>query len=163
MTVRALQRGDRPFIERLLHETQVFTEAEIACALELIDIYLNNPGQRDYNLFCAVEQDERPQAYVCFGPTPLTDAVWDLYWIAVSPEKQKQGIGKLLLNFVETHVRAQTGRRLIIETSSLPRYEPTRIFYARHGYRELARIADFYAIGDDRIIYGKDFLSSKKD
>jgi ribosomal protein S18 acetylase RimI-like enzyme len=161
MTVRALQRGDRPFIERLLHETQVFTEAEIACALELIDIYLNAANQRDYLLFCAVDHEDHVFGYVCFGPTPLTDAVWDLYWIAVSPEKQKRGIGKLLLSFVETHVRAQTGRRLIIETSSLPRYEPTRIFYERHGYRELARIADFYAIGDDRIIYGKDFSPSK--
>ena len=163
MIVRALQRGDRPFIERLLHETQVFTDAEIACALELIDVYLNVAEQHDYNLFCAVEPDDRPQAYVCFGPTPLTDAVWDLYWIAVSPEKQKHGIGRLLLSFVETHVREQAGRRLIIETSSLPRYEPTRIFYERYSYRELARIPDFYAIGDDRVIYGKDFLPSKKD
>jgi ribosomal protein S18 acetylase RimI-like enzyme len=162
MTVRPLRRGDRPFVERLLHETQVFTKAEIDCALELIDVYLNVAGQRDYLLFCAVDDKDRVQGYVCFGPTPLTDALWDLYWIAVAPELQKRGIGALLLKFVEAHVREQAGRRLVIETSSLPRYEATRVFYEHHGYRELARIADFYAIGDDRVIFGKDFSSSKK-
>lgn len=161
MTVRALRRDDRPCIERLLHETQVFTDAEIACALELVDVSLSVTGQCDYLLFCAVDDRDQPQGYVCFGPTPLTDAVWDLYWIAVAPAWQHRGIGKMLLQFVEAQVHEQAGRRLIIETSSLPRYAPTRNFYQRHGYTELARIADFYAVGDDRIIYGKDFPASK--
>lgn len=162
MTVRPLQRGDRPFVERLLHDTKVFTDAEITCALELIDVYLNVAGQRDYHLFCAVDESDRVQGYVCFGPTPLTDALWDLYWIAVAPSQQKRGIGVLLLEFVETQVRERAGRRLVIETSSLPRYQPTRAFYDRHGYPVLARIADFYAVGDDRVIFGKDFSTLKK-
>jgi len=161
MTVRALRRDDRPFVEQLLRETRVFTEAEIDCALELIDVYLNVAGQRDYMLFSAVDDADRVLGYVCFGPTPLTDAVWDLYWIAVKPDRHQRGIGTLLLKFVETEVRKQAGRRLIIETSSLPRYAPTRAFYVHHDYHELARIADFYAMGDDRIIYGKDFSPSK--
>lgn len=157
MRVRAMRRDDRPCIERLLHETQVFTPAEISIALELIDIYLNVAGQRDYLLSCAVDDSDQPLGYVCFGPTPLTDAAWDLYWIAVARAYQRQGVGNLLLQFVEAQVGEKAGRRLIIETSSLPRYLPTRNFYLRHGYKELARIADFYAVGDDRIIYGKDF------
>jgi ribosomal protein S18 acetylase RimI-like enzyme len=162
MTVRPLQRGDRPFVERLLHDTNVFNEAEIVCALELIDITFNVAEQRDYHVFCAVDDKDRVQGYVCFGPTPLTDALWDLYWIAVAPDQQKRGIGALLLKFVESYVRERAGRRLVIETSSLPRYEPTRAFYDRHGYAVLARIADFYAIGDDRVIFGKDFSPLKK-
>jgi ribosomal protein S18 acetylase RimI-like enzyme len=162
MNIRALRRDDRPCIERLLHDTQVFTDAEIACALELIDVYLNVSGQRDYLLACAVDDADVAQGYVCYGPTPLTDAVWDLYWIAVAPARQRHGVGKLLLGYVEAQMHEHAGRRLMIETSSLPRYLPTRNFYLRHGYSELARIADFYAIGDDRIIYGKDFPLSKK-
>jgi ribosomal protein S18 acetylase RimI-like enzyme len=148
----------------LLRETQVFTDAEIAIALELIDIYLNVPTQRDYQLYVAADEHDAAQGYVCFGPTPLTDAMWDLYWIAVAPSHHRQGIGTILLRFVEAQVRdaGVAARRLIIETSSLPRYDPTRRFYQRHGYVELARIPDFYAIGDDRIIYAKDFTQAKK-
>jgi len=164
MRVRALRPDDRPCIEQLLRETQVFTEAEIAIALELIDIYLNVPGQRDYQLYVAADEQDVAQGYVCFGPTPLTDALWDLYWIAVAPARHHQGIGTKLLHFVEAQVRdpGVAGRRLLIETSSLPRYDPTRQFYLRHGYVELTRIPDFYAIGDDRIIYAKDFFPPKK-
>jgi len=162
MRLRALRPDDRPCIERLLRETQVFTEAEVAIALELIDIYLNVPTQRDYQLYVAADDTDVAQGYVCFGPTPLTDALWDLYWIAVTPTRHHQGIGTELLHFVEAQVRERAGRRLIIETSSLPRYLPTRNFYLRHGYSELARLPDFYAIGDDRIIYAKDFFPPKK-
>lgn len=162
MTVRAVRRDDRPSIERLLHETRNFTAAEIACALELVDVYLNDANQRDYITFCAVDDHDEPRGYVCFGPTPLTDAVWDLYWLAVAPAWQQRGIGKRLLLFVEAQVRdpARAGRRLIIETSSLPRYAQARSFYQRHGFIELARIDDFYTVGDARIIYGKDFPAS---
>lgn len=159
MIVRALRRDDRPCIERLLHDTQIFTAAEIACALELVDVYLNHAGQRDYLIFCATDERDEALGFVCYGPTPLTDAVWDLYWLAVAPAWQQRGIGKMLLQFVEAQVGdpARAGRRLIIETSSLPRYAQARNFYERQGFVELARIEDFYAVGDARIIYGKDF------
>jgi ribosomal protein S18 acetylase RimI-like enzyme len=51
-------------------------------------------------------------------------------------------------------------RLLLIETSSQPRYEPTRGFYERHGYREVARVPEFYAVGDDRVIFAKRIHSS---
>jgi hypothetical protein len=41
---------------------------------------------------------------------------------------------------------------LLVETSSRPDYENTRAFYARCGYIEAARIKDFYAPADDRIM-----------
>jgi hypothetical protein len=46
---------------------------------------------------------------------------------------------------------------LIVETSSRSDYTATRAFYERRGYREAARVRDFYAPGDDRIIFVKRF------
>jgi hypothetical protein len=43
----------------------------------------------------------------------------------------------------------------MVETSSQPKYERTRSFYLRLGYREVSRIPDFYKPGDDRISYVK--------
>jgi hypothetical protein len=48
-----------------------------------------------------------------------------------------------------------SGRLIIAETSSLPRYQRTRDFYVRRGYTELAKIVDYYRPGDDLVVYGK--------
>jgi len=34
-------------------------------------------------------------------------------------------------------------------------YAPTRAFYERRGYAAVARIPDFYAPGDDQVVYTK--------
>jgi ribosomal protein S18 acetylase RimI-like enzyme len=133
---------------------------EVQCALELIDVYLNNAEQKDYILACAVDESDQPRGYVCYGPTPLTIGTYDLYWIAVDPAWHGRGVGGRLMEFVEQAIcrptfSAASGRLLVIETSSLPRYEAARRLYQRHHYREVARIADFYAEGDDRVIYAK--------
>lgn len=145
-----------------MRQTQVFLEMEVQCALELIDVYLNNANQKDYILACAVDESDQPRGYVCYGPTPLTAGTYDLYWIAVDPASHGRGVGSLLMEYVERQVSdaassAAPARLLIIETSSLPRYEAARRLYARHHYREVARIPDFYADGDDRVIYAKRF------
>ena len=37
-----------------------------------------------------------------------------------------------------------------------PPYAPTRGFYLRCGYYQAALLKDFYAPGDDKVIYAKD-------
>ncbi|MCG3155606.1 MAG: hypothetical protein DKINENOH_02213 [bacterium] len=155
VAIRALQRDDRPSISRILHDTGNFTAAEIAVALELVDIYLNQPQQKDYLLHCALAPDDGVIGYVCFGPTPMTEGTWDLYWIAVAPPYQGSGIGRALTEFVENYVISRHGRQLFIETSSQAKYQPTRQFYLRRNYQEIARLPDFYTVGDDRVIYRK--------
>ena len=142
---------------RLLHETGMFTDEEILVAEELIDLYLNLPGQKDYIVDVLEEDSGRVVGYATWGPAPLTDGTYDLYWIAVSPEAQGKGYGKMLLHRVEKKIEEEKGRALIIETSSQPRYESTRQFYLKQQYQEVARIADFYRANDDRIIYAKFF------
>jgi hypothetical protein len=56
---------------------------------------------------------------------------------------------------VERRLAQADARLVIIETSSQPLYEPTRAFYLRKGYAEVARVPDFYADGDDRVIFAK--------
>jgi ribosomal protein S18 acetylase RimI-like enzyme len=56
-------------------------------------------------------------------------------------------------------VRAMGGRQVVAETSSRPSYDGTRIFYRRRGYREAARIPDYYRPGDDLVVFTKRILS----
>lgn len=165
VAIRPLRRDDRASIQRILCETKVFLEAEVLCALELIDVYLNNSAQKDYWLACAVDATDQPVGYVCYGPTPMTAGTYDLYWIAVDPARHGHGAGSLLIEYVEQQVchpermscTAEPARLVVIETSSLPRYESARRLYRRHHYDEVARIPDFYADGDDRVLYTKRF------
>ncbi|MCX6045304.1 MAG: N-acetyltransferase [Chloroflexi bacterium] len=96
-----------------------------------------------------------PVGMVYFSLNPMSDRTWDLWMIAVAPERQDQGIGSELVRFTEAYIRASGGRLLLIDTSSLPKYDATRAFYSKHGYDEVARIPDFYTDGDSKVIYAK--------
>ena len=157
--IRKMISQDRIFILDMLAETKMFKPAEIDVAMELVDIFLTNEKQKDYNIYVAEDKDQKAIGYVCYGPTPATEGTFDLYWIVVSPENQHQGIGKNLLNFTENQVLKQNGRQIIIETSSQPKYKPTRQFYLNNNYLIEARIKDFYRSGDDRLIFVKRLIS----
>lgn len=151
---RDLQAADREPIARILRETGVFREEEVAVGLELVDESLNPGPTTDYRWIVA-ERAGRVAGFACFGPVPLTDASFDLYWIAVDPEARGAGIAAMMDEAACLEARRLGGRWLLAETSSLPAYEPARRFYLRRGYSLLARIPDFYRVGDDRLTFGK--------
>ena len=153
-TIRGLQNTDVAAIRSILEGTDVFSVDEVAVAVELMEIFLNDPTQKDYHIFTAVEAEEII-GYVCVGPTPLTSGTYDLYWIAVKGLHQSHGIGSQLLEFTERFVQSQGGRLLIAETSSRPQYDKTRAFYVNHCFSEISRIKDYYSPRDDLVIYGK--------
>ena len=157
-TVRPLRAQDREALRTLLIATEMFTEAEVSIALELIDIVLGSGEQRDYIINVA-EEEGNVLGYYCIGPTPATQGTFDLYWIAVTPGEHGRGIGTALTAHAENLVRSLGGRLLIAETSSQPRYEKTRRFYLRLGFDEVARIPGYYRPDDDLVVYGKYFRS----
>ena len=153
--IRKLVAGDREAIARINRDVGNFNPAEMACALELVDIYLDDPGQPDYNFVVVQGTTEEVWAYACWGPTPMTRGTYDLYWIATDPGIQGTGVGRALMKYVEDKVREEHGRLLILETSSKESYDKTVGFYRRLGYEEASRIRDFYDAGDDKLIFVK--------
>src|SRR5207247_4454148 len=101
------------------------------------------------------ERDGRQIGFAYYAPAAMTDRTWYLYWIAVEKTIQVQGIGTALLRAAEEDIRRHQGRLLLIETSSLPHYEPTRRFYLKHGYDQAAVLGDYYADGDDMVVFRK--------
>lgn len=85
----------------------------------------------------------------------MTDRTWNLQLIAIHPNHQGQGRGAKLLGYVEQALMMHGGRMLLVETSGLPDFERTRRFYVKCGYEEEARIRDFYATGDDKVVFRK--------
>jgi ribosomal protein S18 acetylase RimI-like enzyme len=142
-----VHRGHRARLRDILVATTVFRDDEIDVAIELLD-----EGAPSYE-FVGVFDDDTLVGYACYGATPGTDRTWDLYWIAVHPEFQGSGAGSRLLQEVEHRLRGQ--RLLLVETSSRTEYAATRSFYERQGYAATTVNEDYYAVGDDRIVYAK--------
>src|SRR4030042_1505539 len=155
MKIRLLARKDRAGLLSLLIKTKAFTSREIDVAMELIDIVLKDKNQKDYKIHCAVNDLDKLLGYICYGPSPMTEGTFDLYWIAVDPEVHSQGVGSYLIDFVEKEVRGLQGRMLLAETASISEYERTLKFYVDRGFKEVARVSDYYYPGNDRITFCK--------
>jgi ribosomal protein S18 acetylase RimI-like enzyme len=156
--IRPLSRQDRSRIEEMVVSSAKFTPVETAVAMELVDEALARGEASGYIIAVLEEAGHQPpvQGYVCYGLVPLTEGVYDLYWIVVDPPSQGKGLGRRLLDFVERDVVARGGRMLLIETSSQQIYDATIRFYHRSGYEVAARIKNFYRIGDDKLIFSKE-------
>ena len=139
---------------KILQDTPEFKPSEVVVAEEVIDSYLHDPVGSGYHALVA-ENGSDVVGYICYGPTPLTEGTWDIYWMTVAQEKQCHGIGSALMTFAEEHIKQAQGRLVIIETSAKPEYEKTRRFHLSHGYETICRIPDFYAPGDDKLILQK--------
>ncbi len=155
LTIRPVRVGDDDIILGIIASTGSFTPTEVGTALELVDEALEQ-GEASGYLVDVLEDAGTPVGYVCFGPTPLTEGTWDLYWIAVERAGQGKGYGRHLLAHTESEVRRRGGRLLLIETSSQESYGATIRFYERGGYTLEARIRNFYRPGDDKLVFARE-------
>jgi predicted N-acetyltransferase YhbS len=149
--LRDLTAADRGRIEEITRAVGVFHDSETTVALEVFDAMA--AGSPDY-LALGAEQDGRLAGWICWGPTPCTIGTYDLYWMAVDPALQGSGIGTALVREME-HRLEGLARLVIVETAGRPDYQPTRDFYKARGYRPAASIKDFYAPGDDQVVFVK--------
>jgi GNAT superfamily N-acetyltransferase len=141
-------------ILQLTAAISVFNPTEVSCVEELWNAY-RDKGEASGYTFLVYRNGGQILGYACFGPHPLTQGTFDLYWIAVAPTTQGRGIGRALLSRVEAEMQLLGGRLLLIETSGTPAYAPTRCFYEACGYSPEAVVHDFYAPGDDLLIFSK--------
>ena len=152
--LRPSQPSDSRALLAIAEGTGVFKPIEMQALEEVLSDYHAHEHANGDRCVTAW-QEGGPVGFVYWAPAPMTDRTWVLYWIAVRRDLQSLGSGARLLAFCETEVLAAGGRLLLIETSSLPSYAPTRRFYAKHGYEPPAVIRDFYADGDDLLVFRK--------
>lgn len=151
-------RDDAEGVREILASSGYFYEHEIVVGVELVEEALAKGSEASGYFFVFAEEAGRPGravAYACYGPIACTEGSWDLYWIAAREEYRGRGLGRWLLRECEARIAARGGRRIYIETSSRPLYEPTRGFYAACGYTVEARLREFYGVGDDKLVFSK--------
>lgn len=155
MPVRPFAKEDIQPLKEILVATGVFKKEEIDVAVELMEIVIEEPDQRDYLMFTGVDEEKTILGYYCVGPTPLTETTYDLYWMAVDVRLHGRGVGRELMEHCFDMVASRGGKKIIAETSSQESYDRTRAFYVKRGFVEEARIRNYYSPGDDLVIYTK--------
>jgi ribosomal protein S18 acetylase RimI-like enzyme len=156
LKILSMKARHLPLVNSLLKDITEFSQIDVKVALELCEAYLDDPHGSGYFTYVGMI-GHTLAGYCTAGPTPLTEGVWDLYWLAVNRVVRGQGIGRSLLRTAELRAKQEKARMLLIETSSTKEYGPARKLYRSDGYKLIARVRDFYKLGDDKVLYRKDF------
>lgn len=154
MRIRPTTKADLEAIANIVAQGGVFNEEEAQMVRDLLAYYFRESDQDEY-LFISAEEDGRVIGFACYGRIALTKHNYELNWIATGKNALRGGVGSALLRAVEDLSRERGGRYVNLQTSTTEPYAPARAFYARHGYAVVAHIPDYYADGDDLLIYRK--------
>ncbi len=150
MNIRPTTSDDLPALQVVLKGTELFPPELLP---DMISGFLSEGASEDRWLTC--ELDSHPIGFCYAVPEPLTEGTWNMLAIAVLPEKQGSGAGTALVDRLESDLRTQGQRLLIVDTSGADGFAETREFYRKNDYIEEARIRDFWAKGDDKIVFWK--------
>ena len=150
MKIRPIIQGDIPSLKVILDNTGLFPSEMLE---DMISDYFENSDSTD--IWFTVEVDGQPISIAYCAPERMTEGTYNLYAIAVHGTQQGRGVGKQMMQYIEDLLRAQGHRILIVETSGLTDYDLTREFYRKCQYTEEATIREFYAKGEDKIVFWK--------
>lgn len=88
-------------------------------------------------------------------PERMTEGTWNLQFIGIRPEQQRQGRGTALMQAVEQSLRQRKARIMLVETAAC--MASNHVFYTSCGFEREATIRDFYAAGEDKVVFRKAF------
>ena len=156
--IRPAQPSDNAAVVQLAISSGLFAEDEAEVVRTLMDDFFARTKADGHGCLVDVDDDldgDVAAGVAYFQPVAATDGTWTLLMIAVRAEQQGQGRGSVLLSEVENQLRRQQQRLLLVETSGVPDFALTRAFYDKAGYGVEARVRDYYAAGDDMVLYRK--------
>ena len=152
-----IQPIDRHKIFKLLNECGFFLPREMAYGMDLFDEHLLKGENSSYR-FLLHEDNGELLAYGCYGPIRLSNQRYHLHWLAVDRDRQKKGLGRMIETAIANKIRLLGGSKIYAELSNRDHHAPVRVFYEKCGYNLAASIPDYYADGDDKVLYVKDLI-----
>lgn len=152
MIIRPVEPSDVELLLDILQESGLFDNQWLLNVRGTLKNYFS--GESDELWFSAEQEGFVGIAYC--APEVMTNNVWNLLMLWISPSHQRQGVGQALINQVEKELRNKHARLLLVETSSLIDFSAARAFYSKQGFINEARIRNYYAINEDKVIFIKD-------
>ncbi len=152
--IRPTTPDDSAALIALAVAAEMFPANETAALKKVLADYFGGKLD-DGHVWVTDEEEGEPCGVAYYAPDLMADRTWYLYMIAVHPNYQRRGRGTALIQHVENALRSRGERLLLVETSGLPKYARARAFYTKCGFEPEARIRDFYAPGDDKVVFRK--------
>ncbi len=148
--IRKVIKEDIPELKIVLDSSELFPSYMLD---DMISDYLTNESSTDI-WFTTINQGKPISIGYC-APERLTEGTYNLYAIAVHKDYQGKGLGREMMDYIETLLRDSGNRILIVETSGKPEFELTRKFYDKCNYIKQATIPEFYDKDDDKFVFWK--------
>lgn len=141
---------DLPALKSVLDSSELFPSEMLD---EMIANFFNDENSSDF--WFTTVQNNTPISIAYCAPEQMTEGTFNLYAIAVDKKHQGKGIGSEMMRFIEDRLQKNNERILLVETSGTADFELTRNFYQKIGYKQQAVIPEFYAKGDDKVVFWK--------
>jgi hypothetical protein len=152
--IRPTVHADTPALVEMVRQTGAFSAEEIQDLQDRLDAYPERHAADDHQALTWVH-DGRPAGLAYAAPVAMTDHTWSLYWLVTPEASPGPEAADRLLAAVEQDVRGRGGRLLVFEASSASGHEQVRQLLAAHGFQLGAVLPDFYADGEDQMIFRK--------
>lgn len=150
MNIRQAKPQDIPALQIVLNETGLFPSEMLP---EMISGFLSENDHDD--VWLTYQEDDTAIGFCYAAPEKLTQGTWNMLAIAVLPSRQGDGVGAALVKELEDMLRKTDNRIVIVDTSGTEAFSQARAFYDKNGYVREARVRDFWAEGDDKVIFWK--------
>lgn len=154
--IRPITPNDVPILKKVIDANGLFPSDMLD---DMISDYFDHDNSSDFWL---TYEDYEPVAIAYCAPEKMTEGTWNLYLIAVHPDYQGKGLGTSMVRYIEKMLTKRGERLLLVETSGLTQFDRTRAFYRQCGFDEEARIREFYQAGEDKIVFRKSLIDTKK-
>ena len=149
MKIRQPKSTDLSALIQILEDTELFPAELLG---DLIEPFFSDVENTEKWL--VLETDEAGVIGFSYTrPEALAEGVWNLLAIGFRKEQQGKGFGTKLIAEVEKSLKKE--RILLVETSGLDDFKATRDFYEKCGYTREAVIRNYWADGDDKVIFSK--------
>ncbi len=127
-----------------------FGGEDIILLEESLNKYFTLGAEKSGYYFLTCHGGGQSIGFVGYRAHPLTMGTFDLIWLAAD----EPPVGQAMLERLTQKVKNLAGRLIIAETASArPDYDLMRQLYETHHYKCEMTIADFYAPGNDLLIY----------
>jgi ribosomal protein S18 acetylase RimI-like enzyme len=153
--IRSTEKTDAAAILSIVKESGQFDADGLAYVQDTLAQHLAGHGEDIW----LTADDGEPVGVAYCTPEPVASGTWNLLMLWTRSDRHGKGHGASLVQQIEHELKSRAARLLVVETSGLPEFAPARSFYAKCGFVHEASIKNFFAAGDDKLVFTKPLAS----
>jgi ribosomal protein S18 acetylase RimI-like enzyme len=155
MRIRKIKETDIGNIVRIVHKIMGPNDAKMVLydLRETLLKKINSPFK--FEDFYVIEIDRDIVGAGGIWALKHDPSVARLDWFMIDPDYQRKGIGTILIRFLENFLKKKNIKLILAETSSGRAYRAAVNFWAKNGFKEIAKIPNYWEDGSACLYFVK--------